>query len=97
MALNNAMKSATTAQQKAEIAMARWKIENIASVTFVNIGILFYIIFRANNARSKAHSAEIYAKQARNDSIEARASAKLAAPDFRQPGYWKIFMKEKMI
>jgi hypothetical protein len=41
---------------------------------------------RANNARSKAHSAEIYAKQARSDSIEARASAKLAAPDFRQPG-----------
>lgn len=42
--------------------------------------------FRANNARSKAHSAEIYAKQARMDSIEARGSAKAAAPDFRQPG-----------
>ncbi|CAF4940022.1 unnamed protein product, partial [Rotaria socialis] len=35
---------------------------------------------------SKAHSAEIYAKQARNDSVEARVSAKTAAPDFRQPG-----------
>jgi hypothetical protein len=43
--------------------------------------------FRANNARSKAHSAEIYAKQARQDSVEARISAKAAAPDFRQPGY----------
>jgi hypothetical protein len=43
-------------------------------------------LFRANNARSKAHSAEIYAKQARSDSIEARVSAKTAAPDFRQPG-----------
>ncbi|CAF4634342.1 unnamed protein product, partial [Rotaria socialis] len=53
VALNNAMKSATTAQQKAEIAMAR-----------------------ANNARGKAHSAEIYAKQSRNDSVEARTSAK---------------------
>ena len=42
--------------------------------------------FRANNARSKAHSAEIYAKQARADSIEARTSARAAAPDFRQPG-----------
>jgi len=42
--------------------------------------------FRANNARSKAHSAEIYAKQARGDSIEARISAKAAAPDFHQPG-----------
>ncbi|CAF3438668.1 unnamed protein product [Rotaria socialis] len=63
VALNNAMKSATTAQQKAEIAMAR-----------------------ANNARGKAHSAEIYAKQSRNDSVEARTSAKAAAPDFRQPG-----------
>lgn len=46
----------------------------------------FFLYFRANNARSKAHSAEIYAKQACSDSIEARASAKLAAPDFRQPG-----------
>lgn len=46
--------------------------------------------FRANNARSKAHSAEIYAKQARADSIEARVSAKSAAPDFRQPGKNKI-------
>jgi hypothetical protein len=45
------------------------------------------LCFRANNARSKAHSAEIYAKQARHDSVDARASAKLAAPDFRQPGY----------
>ncbi|CAF0883691.1 unnamed protein product [Rotaria sp. Silwood1] len=62
-ALNNAMKGATNAQQKAEIAMAR-----------------------ANNARSKAHSAEIYAKQARHDSVEARTSARAAAPDFRQPG-----------
>lgn len=45
------------------------------------------IVFsRANNARSKAHSAEIYAKQARYDSVEARKSAKAAAPDFRQPG-----------
>jgi hypothetical protein len=47
---------------------------------------LFLFFFRANNARSKAHSAEIYAKQARSDSIDARASAKAAAPDFRQPG-----------
>jgi len=43
-------------------------------------------VSRANNARSKAHSAEIYAKQARHDSTDARSSAKLAAPDFRQPG-----------
>lgn len=46
----------------------------------------FLIYFRANNARSKAHSAEIYAKQARADSIQARVSAKTADPDFRQPG-----------
>jgi hypothetical protein len=44
------------------------------------------LFFRANNARSKSHSAEIYAKQARGDSIEARVSARAAAPDFRQPG-----------
>jgi len=44
------------------------------------------IFFRANNARSKAHSAETYAKQARSDSVKARTSAKAAAPDFRQPG-----------
>ncbi len=50
----------------------------------IEIEKCFY--FRANNARSKAHSAEIYAKQARHDSVDARASAKLAAPDFRQPG-----------
>jgi len=48
--------------------------------------IFILIGFRANNARSKAHSAEIYAKQARNDSAEARLSAKSAAPDFHQPG-----------
>ena len=48
-----------------------------------------YVSFRANNARSKAHSAEIYAKQARSDSLEARISARTAAPDFRQPG--KLF------
>ena len=45
-----------------------------------------HVLSRANNARSKAHSAEIYAKQARADSIEGRVSAHLAAPDFRQPG-----------
>ncbi len=48
-----------------------------------------FFFSRANNARSKAHSAEIYAKQARSDSIEARAAARAAAPDFRQPGYFK--------
>ncbi|CAF1092159.1 unnamed protein product [Adineta ricciae] len=66
-ALNNSTKSATTAQQKAEIAMAR-QVISPKSISLMN-----------NNT-------EIYAKQARSDSIEARASAKLAAPDFRQPG-----------
>ena len=45
-----------------------------------------FLSSRANNARSKAHSAEIYAKQARSDSVQARLSARAAAPDFRQPG-----------
>ena len=54
----------------------------------------FLLFSRANNARSKAYSAEIYAKQARGDSLEARVSARAAAPDFRQPGNY-IKKKER--
>lgn len=65
----------------------QWLGKNVVFFSFFpNDKNTFFLYFRANNARSKAHSAEIYAKQARNDSVEARVSAKTAAPDFRQPG-----------
>lgn len=41
------------------------------------------------NARSKAHSAELAAKQARADSEYARIKSKEVAPDFIQPGETK--------
>ena len=44
------------------------------------------ILFRAVNARTKSHAAEISAKQARVDSDYARLKAREVAPDFVQPG-----------
>lgn len=44
---------------------------------------------RAVNARTKAHSAELAAKQARADSEYARIKSKEVAPDFVQPGETK--------
>ena len=41
---------------------------------------------RAVNARTKAHAAEVSAKQARADSEYARIRAHEVAPDFAQPG-----------
>lgn len=41
---------------------------------------------RAVNARTKAHAAEVGAKQARADSEYARVRAHEVAPDFAQPG-----------
>jgi hypothetical protein len=41
---------------------------------------------RAKNARAKAESAELAAKQARMDSEVARIRAHEVAPDFIQPG-----------
>jgi len=44
---------------------------------------------RAVNARTKAHAAELAAKQSRADSEYARVKAREIAPDFLQPGEFK--------
>jgi junctophilin len=46
---------------------------------------------RAVNARTKAHAAEVGAKQARADSEYARIRAHEVAPDFAQPGKYDFF------
>ena len=54
--------------------------------------IMCFFKTRAVNARTKAHAAELAAKQSRNDSEYARIRAHEVAPDFIQPGSYSSWL-----